>query len=102
MKNLAGGEALLIKKLNRRDKRAGEDDRFTPELEQKQLEKYKVAIKVFREFKSVITNVTLWNISDRSTWLHQYPGKGRKNYPLLFDAHLEPKKAYWEVINFKN
>ena len=88
--------------LKRRDKKPKEDDRFTPELEQKQLEKYKMAFKVFREFKSVITNVTFWNISDRSTWLDEYPVRGRKNYPLLFDTNLQPKKAYWEVINFKN
>lgn len=57
--------------------------------------------KVFRSFKDVITNVTFWNISDRHSWLDEYPVMGRKNYPLLFDQNLQPKKAYWEVINFK-
>jgi len=85
----------------KRAKRTDEDDRFTEALEQKQMEKYAMVFKVFREFKSVITNVTFWNISDRYTWLDEYPVMGRKNYPLLFDTNLQPKKAFWKVVNFE-
>ena len=85
----------------RRQKRAGEADALTPELEQKQVEQYAKVFKIFREYKKSITNVTFWNLSDRYTWLDTYPVPGRKNYPLLFDADLQPKKAYWEVVNFK-
>lgn len=85
----------------RRAKRAGESDVLTPELEQKQIEKYAMVFKVFREYREHITSVTFWNISDRYSWLDTYPVPGRKNYPLLFDTTLQPKKAYWEVVNFK-
>jgi endo-1,4-beta-xylanase len=85
---------------NRREKRPGESDAFTPELEQKQLEQYKKVFRVFRDYKNVITSVTFWNISDRHSWLDTYPVRGRKNYPLLFDQQLKPKKAYWEVVRF--
>jgi len=85
----------------RRAKRQGESDTLTPELEQKQIEKYAMVFKVFREYKEHITSVTFWNISDRYSWLDTYPVQGRKNYPLLFDTSLQPKKAYWEVVNFK-
>lgn len=85
----------------RRQKRQGESDTLTPELEQKQIEQYSKVFKIFREHKKNITNVTFWNISDRYTWLDGYPVPGRKNYPLLFDTNLQPKKAYWEVVNFK-
>ncbi len=71
---------------------------FTPEMEQKQLEQYKMAFDVFMKYKKQITGVTFWNVSDRHSWLD---GRGRKNYPLLFDKNLQPKKAYWEVVNFK-
>ncbi|WP_431295455.1 endo-1,4-beta-xylanase [Pedobacter sp. P26] len=47
---------------------------------------------MFREFKKDISSVTFWNLSDRSTWLDQYPVPGRKNYPLLFDKNLQRKK----------
>jgi len=86
---------------NKRDRKPGESDEFTAELQQKQAEQYAMVFKLFREYKDVITNVTFWNISDRHSWLDEYPVMGRKNYPLLFDSHLQPKKAYWEVINFK-
>jgi endo-1,4-beta-xylanase len=70
---------------------------FTPEMEQQQLEKYKMVFEVFRKYRKNITGVTFWNVSDRYTWLD---GRGRKNYPLLFDTNLSPKKAYWEVVKF--
>ncbi|HYG19790.1 MAG TPA: endo-1,4-beta-xylanase [Ohtaekwangia sp.] len=83
-----------------REKKPGESDAFTAEAEQKQLEQYTMVFKVFRDYKPVITGVTFWNISDRYSWLDFYPVKGRKNYPLLFDQSLKPKKAYWEVVKF--
>jgi endo-1,4-beta-xylanase len=56
--------------------------------------------RVFREYKNVITGVTFWNVADKSSWLNNFPVKGRKNYPLLFDRNLLPKKVYWEVVKF--
>lgn len=85
---------------NRRPKQAGESDAFTPALEQQQLEQYKKVFRIFRDYKNVITGVTFWGVSDRNTWLDDYPVPGRKNYPLLFDEKLQPKKAYWEVVKF--
>lgn len=86
---------------HRREKRADESDTFTPELEQKQIDQYKMVFNVFREYKDILTGVTFWNISDKYSWLDTYPVPGRKNYPLLFDQNLEPKKVYWEVIHFE-
>jgi len=85
---------------NKRAKGPDEQDIYTTELEALQVAKYKMVFNVFRKYKAVITNVTFWNISDRRTWLDSYPVPGRKNYPLLFDAQLKPKKAYWGVVNF--
>lgn len=85
---------------NNRALRPGEVGALTPELEQKQMDKYAEVFRIFRENKKVITGVTFWNISDRYTWLDQYPVRGRKNFPLLFDQNLQPKKAYWSVVNF--
>lgn len=76
------------------------DNVFTAEREQKQLEKYKMVFGVFRDYKKVITGITFWNVSDKSSWLDNFPVRGRKNYPLLFDQNLKPKKAYREVVNF--
>lgn len=73
---------------------------LTGEKEQKQMDQYKMVFKVCRDYKSVITGVTFWNLSDKSSWLDNFPVRGRKNYPLLFDQNLQPKKAFWEVVKF--
>ena len=85
----------------RRQKRADESDEYTAELQQKQSEQYQKVFKIFRENKDKLTSVTFWNITDKYTWLDNYPVPGRKNYPLLFDANYQPKQAYWSVVNFK-
>lgn len=73
---------------------------FTPEREQQQLQQYSMIFQLFRQYKSVITGITFWNISDRNSWLDNFPVRGRKDYPLLFDQSLQPKKAYEEVVRF--
>ena len=76
------------------------DNVFTADREKKQIDKYGMIFRVFREYKNVITGVTFWNVSDKSSWLDNFPVNGRKNYPLLFDQNLKPKKAFLEVIKF--
>ena len=76
------------------------DTAFSHDKEQKQLEVYKMAFELFRKYRNVITGVTFWNISDKDSWLDNFPVKNRKDYPLLFDQNLKPKKAYWEVVKF--
>ncbi|MCW5910918.1 MAG: endo-1,4-beta-xylanase [Cyclobacteriaceae bacterium] len=85
-----------------RRERKPEDDLtdFTPEKDQKQSEAYKTYFEVFRKHKDVITGVTFWNISDRHSWLDNFPVRNRKDHPLLFDKDLQPKKAYHAVADF--
>ncbi|HEY4060588.1 MAG TPA: endo-1,4-beta-xylanase [Puia sp.] len=85
---------------NRRARRPDESDAYTPELQQRQAEQYKKVFSIFRNYKNVLNGVTFWNVTDRYTWLDNYPVPGRKNYPLLFDTEGRPKKAWWEVVNF--
>ena len=56
---------------------------------------------IFRKHKDVITSVTFWNLSDKSSWLDNFPIQNRKDYPLLFDMEYKPKKAFGEVVKFK-
>jgi endo-1,4-beta-xylanase len=85
---------------SRRSRRPDEPDAYTPELQERQAEQYKNVFSVFRDYKGVINGLTFWNVTDKYTWLDNYPVSGRKNYPLLFDTAGQPKKAYWEVIKF--
>ena len=84
----------------KRAKRPDESDTLTPEQEQRQTDQYKKVFSIFRDYKNSLNGLTFWNLSDRHTWLDEYPVPGRKNYPLLFDTRGLPKKAYWEVVNF--
>lgn len=45
-----------------------------------------------------IERVTFWNVDDGNSWLNNWPVKGRKNHPLLFDRAQQPKPAFWEVV----
>lgn len=77
------------------------DTAFSQQKEQQQLEVYKMSFDLFRKYKNTISGVTFWNISDRDTWLDNFPVRNRKDHPLLFDKNLQPKKAYWEIIKTK-
>jgi GH35 family endo-1,4-beta-xylanase len=96
---------------NRRARRPDENDQLTPELEQRQAEQYSRVFSLFRAnaahtpadttvIHPVINGVTFWNVSDKHTWLDEYPVPGRKNYPLLFDINNQPKKAFYGAIDF--
>ncbi len=73
---------------------------FTPEREQQQLEKYKLYLRAFQKVQQTYYRHYLLNISDRHSWLDNFPVRGRKDYPLLFDQNLQPKKAFWEIVGF--
>jgi endo-1,4-beta-xylanase len=94
--------SVYPKEHNRRDRVASDSlVAFTPEKEMKQREVYKMCFDAFRKYSKTISAVTFWNISDRRSWLDNFPVPGRKDYPLLFDKDLKPKKAYWDVVTSK-
>jgi endo-1,4-beta-xylanase len=41
--------------------------------------------------------ITFWGIGDADSWMRYAPG-AEKNYPLLFDDHYRPKKAYEALL----
>lgn len=73
---------------------------FTAEKEAQQMAVYKMCFELFRKYKKSISAITFWNVSERYSWLDNFPVKNRKDYPLLFDKNLQPKKAFWEVVKF--
>lgn len=73
---------------------------YTDALAQQQTIAFERYFLAFRNFKDDITGVTFWGLADDYTWLDNFPVPGRKNYPLLFDENLDPKPAYFEVIDF--
>jgi len=91
--------SVYNKEHNSRERRAEDTvTAFTAEKQAKQIDMYKRIFTAFEKYKKTLSGVTFWNISDRSSWLDNFPVRGRKDYPLLFDKNLQPKQAFWEVV----
>ena len=73
---------------------------FTQQKEQMQSDQYEMCFRVFRKYRDVLTSITFWNVSDRHSWLDNFPVRGRKDFPLLFDKNLRKKKAFDGVVKF--
>jgi endo-1,4-beta-xylanase len=70
-----------------------------PDSVQQQLAaRYADLFRVFLKHRGVGTRVTFWNVTDRDSWLNDWPVEGRTNYPLLFDRNGQPKPAFDAVI----
>jgi len=93
--------SVYPKEHERRERRPDDVSQYTPEMEKRQADHYQMLFEIFRKHKGKITSVTFWNLSDKSSWLDNFPVAGRKDYPLLFDQKNQPKKAYNAVVNFK-
>jgi endo-1,4-beta-xylanase len=53
---------------------------------------------LFSRHAEHVHSVTLWGVSDKYSWLNNWPVKGRTNYALLFDRELRPKQAWQRVL----
>ena len=72
----------------------------TAEMTEKVATFYEKFFAMLREYKGVVKSVTFWGIADDYTWLDNFPVRGRKNWPLLFDINHQPKEAFWRVAQF--
>jgi len=48
--------------------------------------------------RGTVTRITFWGVTDRDSWLNNWPVRGRTNYPLLFDRDGRPKPAFAAVV----
>jgi len=67
-------------------------------LERALAKRYADLFTVFLKHRDAITRVTFWGVTDRDSWLNNFPVKGRTNYPLLFDRQGKPKPAFDSVL----
>lgn len=68
------------------------------DVQEKLAKRYEDIFRLLLKHKDKISRVTFWGINDGNSWLNDFPIKGRTNYPLLFDRQLQPKKAFFSVI----
>lgn len=69
----------------------------TAEMLELQRQRYSDIFSLFRQYKDVISSVTFWGAADDHTWLDDFPVRGRKNWPLLFDEKHAPKMCFRAV-----
>jgi len=68
-------------------------DKVMPEHEASaQAAIYAKLFKIYREYASCISRVTLWGVDDCNSWISA-------GTPCLFDRYLNPKKAFNAVFN---
>ena len=70
-----------------------------PDLQQRLARRYGDLFKVFAKHHDVVLRVTFWGVDDGSSWLNNWPVRGRTNHPLLWDRQLQPKPALNAVID---
>ena len=46
---------------------------------------------LFVKHSDVISRVTAWGVTDGDSWKNNFPARGRRDYPLLFDRDYQPK-----------
>ncbi len=74
-------------------------DSLSVEMSEKLTNRYTDFFKLFLKHSDKISRVTLWGVHDNQTWRNNWPIRGRKDYPLLFDRELQPKPAVANIIN---
>jgi len=54
---------------------------------------------LFLKHHDKISRVTMWGVSDLTSWKNYWPIKGRTDYPLLFDRDYQPKTVVKQITN---
>jgi endo-1,4-beta-xylanase len=67
-------------------------------VQQKLAQRYADLFAVFTKHHDRVSRVTFWGVTDRDSWLNNWPVKGRTAYPLLFNRDNQPKPAFDAVI----
>ena len=61
-------------------------------------ERYVSLFELFEKHKDKIDRVTFWGVTDKDSWLNNWPMPGRTSYPLLFDRHYRAKETLNAII----
>ena len=74
-------------------------DEIPDSIYEAQALRYKELFDEFKRLSEHISSVVFWGIGDEHTWLHNFPVQGRTNAPFVFDENLNPKLAYWALVD---
>jgi endo-1,4-beta-xylanase len=54
--------------------------------------------QLFLKHSDAVSRVTLWGVSDATSWKNNFPVRGRTDYPLFFDRNYQPKSIVAKLI----
>lgn len=74
-------------------------DGMSQEAQEAWNERVRTFMDLFLKHSDKISRVTAWGVTDRSSWLNNWPMRGRTNYPLLFDRNNQLKPVMREYLN---
>lgn len=62
------------------------------EIQQRLARRYEDFFRIYLRHADAIDRVTFWGVTDATSWLNDFPVRGRTDYPLLFDraGQLKP------------
>lgn len=70
----------------------------TPDMLERQATRYEQIFNLLKQYQDVVQSVTFWGVADDYTWLHDFPVKGRRNWPFLFNESHQPKDSFWRIV----
>lgn len=70
---------------------------LTKKMEREFDSRYLAFFSLYRKYAADIERVTLWGVTDATSWLNDWPIHGRTNYPLLFDRQGKEKKVVKKI-----
>jgi Glycosyl hydrolase family 67 N-terminus/Glycosyl hydrolase family 10 len=73
-------------------------DGLPVEVQKKLADRYAELFSMLLAHPGKIGRVTLWGVYDKTSWLNNWPVRGRTSYPLLFDRNYQPKQAFFAVL----
>ncbi|WP_374165044.1 endo-1,4-beta-xylanase [Arcticibacter sp. MXS-1] len=76
-------------------------DALPDSVQERLADGYGKVFRIFLKHRDQISRVTLWGVTDRYSWLNNWPIQGRTNYPLLFDRQYAAKPAFYRVTDLK-
>ena len=74
-------------------------DGLPTEIDKKLADRYTELFGIYHKHRKNILRITFWNVTDRESWLNDFPVRGRTNYPLIFDRKGNPKTAFDAIID---
>lgn len=70
-----------------------------PEAAEKRFtDRYRELFSILVRHSSQVSRVTFWGVYDKTSWLNDWPVRGRTSYPLLFARDYQPKPAFYAVL----